>query len=109
MVKIIRFLSKYIYNYFIENEFEELKSKIKNQKATIKMQKQEIERLSKEISILQEENTHLQSEINIGHSDSDSQSISESHLQQDQAMIESLRQKNKQISQLLSDIEVCLF
>lgn len=85
---------------------EELKVKTKNQKINIKMQKQEIEKLTQEVMILQEENNHLQAELASGRHDSDTQSISESHVQQDQALVESIKQKNKQISQLLSDIEV---
>lgn len=87
-----------------DHEVEELKVKIKNQKINIKMQKEEIQRLTREVMILQEENNQLQSELASGQNgDSDSQS--ESQIQPDQEMIESIRQKNKQISHLLTDIE----
>lgn len=70
------------------------------------MQKQEIEKLNKEIVLLQTEISQMQSERNIGSQDSDTQSVSESLNEQNQLLINNLRQKNKQISQLLSDIEV---
>lgn len=105
-------------------EIENLKSKIKNLKVNLKMQIQETEKvcsmfnihdnyqgyiylfqLQSNILILQEEKLLLQSELHQIH-DCDSQSEVSEVTDKHQILTENLRQKNKQISQLLSDIEV---
>lgn len=91
-----------------ENEY--LKAKMKTLKTALKSQTQEIEQLKRDILIIQEEKNMLQSElIHSTHRDSDSQSEISEMSDKHQHLTDNLKQKNKQISQLLSDLEVIVF
>lgn len=69
-------------------------------------QKTEIDKLQRKISMLENENKDLQNEIKVLDKDDAQSDISETIKDQHKDLIDSIHEKNKQISQLLDDIEV---
>lgn len=63
------------------------------------------------MSVLEQENLHLQNELRsiLAHGDESQSDLSESIVDQHKELVQTVQQKNKQISQLLSDIEVRRF
>lgn len=90
----------------MEDKVKELKTKLKQQLKTNDKQKKEIGKLKDTISLLEDERKHLQSELQVSDRDDSQSDISETIKDQHKKLIEAIHEKNKQISQLLDDIEV---
>lgn len=90
----------------LENKAKDLKHKLKQQYKINEKQKKEIDQLKRTISMLDDEKKHLQNEIKLLDKDDSQSDISETVKEQHKDLIDSIHEKNKQISHLLDDIEV---
>nr|XP_023020845.1 centrosomal protein of 290 kDa [Leptinotarsa decemlineata] len=90
----------------LEQKYLELRSKLKKMVKTNEKKDLEISKLSNKVKLLGQENRRLQIELQSGIHDMESESdVSETGKEQRNQLLESLNTKNKQISDLLMDIE----
>lgn len=90
----------------LEDKVKELKTKLKQQLKINEKQKKEMDKLKDSINLLEDERKHLQSELQVVDRDDSQSDISETIKDQHKKLIEAIHEKNKQISQLLDDMEV---
>ncbi|KAF5307268.1 hypothetical protein FQR65_LT06984 [Abscondita terminalis] len=92
----------------LEQKYKDIKSKYKQQFKNIDALKTENDKLRQNLKLADEENLHLQEEIKsiINRGDESNSDISESVTDQYKELIRTIQHKNKQISQLLDDIQV---
>lgn len=89
--------------------YRELKTKYRKLQKHVESNKDENEQLKEKIKMLEQERVYLQKELRNVHQRDDSASdISETVKDQQRNLMENVQQKNTQISQLLTDIEVLI-
>ncbi|KAF5299147.1 hypothetical protein FQA39_LY02320 [Lamprigera yunnana] len=91
----------------LEQRYKDSKIKIKQQLKVIETLKEDNGKLKQNLVEAEEENLHLQSEIKtiVNKEDESRSDISESTSEQYKELFQTIQQKNKQIAQLLGDIQ----
>ncbi|KAH0821762.1 hypothetical protein GEV33_001029 [Tenebrio molitor] len=89
----------------LEQKYLELKSKYKKQVRTNEKNLGEINKLQKKIATLELEKNRLVNELQLANQDDNHSDVSETVKEQHKELVNSVHNKNKQISDLLRDIE----
>ncbi|KAK5649525.1 hypothetical protein RI129_000554 [Pyrocoelia pectoralis] len=92
----------------LERKYKDLKHKLKQQLKINENQKLETEKHKQNLATVEEENTHLKIEIQsiLTQGDESRSDMSEATADQHKELVQTVQQKNKQISQLLDDIQI---
>lgn len=87
----------------------EIKNKYKQQQKLLNKQQKQMENMKQTINSLEQEKLYMQKEIQTFHRDDSESELSENVKDQYKNLIDTIHEKNKQMSQLLDDIEVSLY
>ncbi|XP_031338487.1 centrosomal protein of 290 kDa isoform X2 [Photinus pyralis] len=92
----------------LERKYKELKQKLKQQLKVNENLRSEFEKCKRNLAAVEEENTHLKSEIQsiLSQGDESRSDMSEATTDQYKELVQTVQLKNKQISQLLDDIQI---